>query len=84
MFTSVLTEYRFLLAQNIYLHSITDYGFYKDTTSNQSGTILGIGFGLGLLTKNGLLNLVYANGSTKDQAIKASNSIVHLKFVTNF
>jgi hypothetical protein len=28
--------------------------------------------------------LVYANGSTKDQAIKTSNSIVHIKFVTNF
>jgi len=84
LFTSVLTEYRYILAPNIYVHTIADYGFYRDTTANKNETLLGIGFGFGLLTKNGLLNLVYANGSTKEQAIKASNSIIHLKFVTNF
>lgn len=83
-FTSILAEYRYLLVPSIYFHTITDYGFYKDSTTNKNSTLLGIGFGLGLLTKNGLLNLVYANGSTKDQAIKTSNSIVHIKFVTNF
>ena len=83
-FTSFLTEYRYLVAPSIYVHTISDYGFFKDSTSNASGSLLGIGFGFGLLTKNGLLNLVYANGSTKDQAIQVSNSIVHLKFVTNF
>ncbi len=84
LFTSILTEYRYVLAPNIYLHTITDYGFYRDTTTNKNDSLLGIGFGFGLLTKNGLLNLIYANGSTKDQAIQASNSIIHLKFVTNF
>jgi len=83
-FTSILTEYRYLLTPSIYFHTITDYGFYKDSTIHKNSTLLGIGFGFGLLTKNGLLNLVYANGSTKDQAIKTSNSIVHIKFVTNF
>ena len=84
VFTSILTEYRYLLTPTIYFHTITDYGFYKDSTINKNSTLLGIGFGFGLLTKNGLLNLVYANGSTKDQAIKTANSIVHIKFVTNF
>ena len=83
-FSSFLTEYRYLVAPSIYVHTISDYGFFKDSTSNTSGSLLGIGFGFGILTKNGLLNLVYANGSTKNQAISASNSIVHLKFVTNF
>lgn len=83
-FTSLLTEYRYVLTPGIYAHTIVDYGYYQDKTSDNSGTLLGLGFGFGLLTKNGLFNIVYANGSTKDQAIKLSNSIVHISFKTNF
>ncbi|SNB11565.1 hypothetical protein JIP1600_20001 [Flavobacterium psychrophilum] len=46
--------------------------------------MVGLGFGLGLLTKNGLFNLIYANGSTKEQAIKLPNSIVHVSFKAKF
>jgi hypothetical protein len=84
LFSSLLTEYRYVLAPSIYVHSIMDYGYYKDTVNSKSGTLLGLGFGFGLLTKNGLFNIVYANGSTKDQAIKLSNSIVHISFKSNF
>ncbi len=82
--SSLLTEYRYVLAQNLYLHSIIDYGYFRDESSDNSGGLLGIGFGFGLLTKNGLLNLVYANGSTDDQSIKLSNSIVHISFKASF
>lgn len=82
--TSILTEYRYVLAPSIYVHTITDYAYYQDKTSGISDRLLGIGFGFGLLTKNGLLNLVYANGSTKDQTIKLSNSIIHISFKTTF
>lgn len=82
--TSILTEYRYVLAPSIYVHSIIDYGYYQDKTSGLNERLLGLGFGFGLLTKNGLLNLVYANGSTKDQTIKLSNSIVHISFKTTF
>ena len=61
-----------------------DYGYYKDTVNSKSGTLLGLGIGLGLLTKNGLFNIVYANGSSKAQAIKLTNSIVHISFKSNF
>ncbi|WP_051197709.1 BamA/TamA family outer membrane protein [Flavobacterium soli] len=84
LLTSILTEYRYVLAPNIYVHSIIDYGYYQDKTSDINDRLLGIGFGFGLLTKNGLLNLVYANGSTKGQTIKLSNSIVHISFKTTF
>lgn len=84
MLTSLLTEYRYLLSPSLYMHSIFDYGYYKDTTSNFSNTLLGLGFGFGMLTKNGLINLVYANGSTKDQTIKMSNSIIHISFKASF
>lgn len=84
VFSSILTEYRYVLSSNIYVHSIIDYAYYQDKTTNIKDNLLGLGFGFGLLTKNGLFNLVYANGSTKDQAIKLSNSIVHISLKATF
>ena len=84
VFSSLMMEYRYVLAPSIYVHTIMDYGYYKDTVNSKSGTLLGLGIGLGLLTKNGLFNIVYANGSAKDQVIKLSNSIVHISFKSNF
>ena len=83
-FTSILSEYRYILAPSIYVHSIIDYGFLQDKTSNSQENLLGLGFGFGLLTKNGLFNIVYANGSTGEQAIKLSSSIVHISFKAVF
>ncbi len=80
VFSSILTEYRYVIAPNLYVHSITDYGYFKDTLSKENNNLLGFGFGFGLLTKNGFLNLIYANGSTKNQSIKLSNSLIHLSF----
>jgi hypothetical protein len=83
-FSGIIAEYRYLVASNLYLHSITDFGYFQDKTANIKDQLLGLGFGFGLFTKNGLFNLVYANGSTSEQAIKLSNSIVHISFKTNF
>ena len=84
IFTSLITEYRYVIAPNLYVHNIVDYGYYKDTTTKKEANLLGIGLGFGLLTKNGLLNIVYANGKTENQEIKLANAIVHLSFKTNF
>lgn len=83
-FTSILTEYRYVLSPSIYVHSIIDYAYFQDKTSNLQDNLLGLGFGFGLLTKNGLFNIVYANGSTNDQAIKLSTSIVHISLKATF
>ena len=83
-FVSILTEYRYILSSNLYLHNVLDYGFYQDNTSDNKNKLLGIGFGLGIQSKNGLLNLIYANGTTDEQTIKLANSVVQIKFVTNF
>jgi len=83
-FSSILTEYRYILAPTLYIHSIIDYGRLQDKTSNSEESLLGIGFGIGLLSKNGFFNIVYANGSTNNQTIKLSNSIVHISFKANF
>ena len=84
LFTSILSEYRYLLSQGLYVNSIIDYGFFQDKTINKSDTLLGFGFGFGLLTKNGLFNFVYANGSSKNQAIQFSNSIVQVSLKAIF
>lgn len=84
LYTSILTEYRYVLTPGIYTHSIIDYGYYEDQTSQNKGTLLGLGFGFGLLTKNGLFNIIYANGSAGSETIKLSNSIIHVSFKVNF
>lgn len=77
-------DYRYLLADNLYFHSVSDYCFFENYKTPKNNSLLGLGFGFGLLTKNGLLNLVYANGSVKNQEIQLSNSIVQIKFQSNF
>ena len=86
--TSILTEYRYLLSSNLYVHSILDYCVYK----NKSGTeqrdetknLLGVGLGFGLQTKNGLLKLALANGNTKNQSLDINNTIIHISYNVKF
>lgn len=82
--SALKVEYRYVLAPTIYVHSITDYGYFQDKAIDVSQSLLGLGFGLGLYTNNGLFNIVYANGSTDGQEIKFSNSIIHLSFKARF
>ena len=86
--TSILTEYRYTLTPNLYIHSILDYSFYK----NKSGTekvdntrnLIGMGLGMGLQTKNGLLKLAVANGHTKNQQFEIYNTIIHISYTVKF
>jgi hypothetical protein len=84
LFSGIMAEYRYVLAQTLYVHSITDFGYFQDQASGFNNRLLGLGFGLGLYTNGGLFNLVYANGSTDGQEIKLSNSIVHISFKASF
>jgi hypothetical protein len=83
-FVSLITEYQYLISNGLYFHTITDYGFYEDKTINKNSKLLGLGLGFGLVTKNGLLNFIYASGSSNDEAVKFSNSIIHISLKTNF
>lgn len=82
--SGLMLEYRYVLAPSIYVHTITDYAYFQDKASDINKKLLGLGFGLGFITNNGLFNFVYANGSAGNQEIKFSNSIVHISFKTNF
>ncbi len=83
-FNALLTEYRYILAPNLYIHSIIDYANIQNKTANSNDNLLGIGIGLGLLSKNGMFNLVYANGQSNNQNLRLSNSIVHISFKAIF
>lgn len=86
--TSILTEYRYILSSNLYIHSILDYCLYKNKTgletSDKTQNLIGVGLGVGIQTKNGLLKLAVANGTAKNQQFKISKSIVHISYNVKF
>ncbi len=82
--TVLISEYRYKFSPNLYAHSIIDYGYFKDSTTNLTNKPLGFGLGFGLLTNNGLLNFIYANGIDNKQIVKLSNSIIHISFKSFF
>jgi hypothetical protein len=84
LLSTLLTEYRYIVSPNLYLHSITDYGYYQDKTTGDQGDLLSFGFGIGLQTKTGLLKLAFANGITKNQTAKFYNTIVHISYNIKF
>ena len=86
--TSILTEYRYTLSPSLYIHSIIDYGIYKDRTATeenkQKTSLIALGLGLGLQTSNGLLKLVFANGKNNNNNLTFSNTIVHICYNVKF
>jgi len=82
--SSIITEYRYLISESIYVHSITDYGYSEDKATNLKTQLYGFGFGFGLKTRSGLLNLMYANGTDGNSEFKLSNSIVHISLKSTF
>jgi hemolysin activation/secretion protein len=82
--TSVLSEYRYIISPDLYLHSILDYCYYQDKSTNKDANLLGIGFGIGVQTKNGLLKISLANGSAKAQKTKFNNTIITICYTIKF
>lgn len=78
------TEYRYKLSSNLYLHSIFDYAYYEDASSNTSKKLIGTGLGLGLFTKNGLFKLNYATGFQQGNTPSFQNALLHFSFVSRF
>ena len=81
---AIITEYRYIISPELYVHSILDYGYYKDNTSNYETTIIGLGLGMGLRTKNGILKVSFSNGRIKGQNNKFANTIVSINYNIEF
>ena len=82
--TAILTEYRHIVSQDLFIHSIIDYGYYEDKSTNNKGNLLGFGLGMGLKTKNGLLKLTFANAKTTSQEIKFYNTVAAINYNIEF
>lgn len=81
---SLLSEYQYFFNPSFYLHSITDYGFYNDKTTNFSSQLLSAGLGFGFASKNGILKFNYVSPLVGQDGFKFSNSIVHIQFKSVF
>lgn len=82
--TAIITEYRYIISQDLYIHSITDYGYYEDKSTNNKETLLGLGFGMGLKTKNGHLKLTFANAKTANQELNFYNTVAAISYNIHF
>jgi len=82
--TAIITEYRYIISPDLYLHSILDYSYYQDDSTNNKDNLLGFGFGFGIQTKNGLLKIAFANGSSNDQEIKFNNTNITIGYNVKF
>lgn len=77
-------EYRIILNNAIYIHSVSDYGYTKNQINNTTNNLFGFGFGFGLQTNNNILRFIFANSKTNDELVKFSNSKIHISLKTIF
>ena len=86
--SSVITEYRHLLSNNLQLNTILDYCYYEDPTTilnkNKTNELISIGLGIALNTQNGILKIAIANGSTRVQEIKLHNTFINISYNVKF
>lgn len=84
LYSTINTEYRYILSRNSYVHSIIDFTYLQDDLTQTDVKLYGFGFGLGIQSKSGLLKINYAVGKTDDSSIKLSESKVHISLSTSF
>ena len=86
--STLLTEYRYLLNQSLYIHSIFDYAIFKDdsdsTILKEFNTITGVGIGIGMYTKNGILKFYITNGANNYNNFNFFNSILNICYHVKF
>lgn len=77
-------EYHYLLSPALSINSITDLGYLENTLLNTKTQIYGFGFGLSALTRAGVLKMNFANGKSKNDEFRFSNTKVHLSLTAFF
>lgn len=83
--TTVLnTEYRYVIGNSAYIHSIIDAGYFENELLNSKTRLFSVGFGAGLRTKAGIFKINIANGKSEKNPFKFSNTKVHLQLETRF
>lgn len=83
-FSSLASEYQLKLGSNFYIHSIIDYGYFEDKSSNLKNILKSFGLGFGIQNKNSIFHLQFANGIFGNQNFDFQNTLTHLRFKTFF
>lgn len=83
-FSGLQTEYRYLLSPHLFIHSIIDYAHIQNVVLNYKDNLYGIGFGLGMQTKAGLLKVDFANGKSNSQSFEFDQTKVHISLTAQF
>lgn len=78
------TEYRYRVSKEMYLHSIADIGRIKNDVYQIKETLIGLGFGIGIYNKLGLMNVQIANGSTGREKFDFDKTRIHISLHTKF
>ena len=77
-------EFRYLLDRSSYLYSITDFGAYKESTTNKIKKLLGIGVGYQFKINNNFVNLGYVISTNSRTNTKLNNSRLVIKWTSFF
>lgn len=84
LFSTLNTEYRFVLNSNTFIHSIIDLGYFENAVTKIESNIYSFGIGLGVRSKAGLLRLNIANGTFENQSFEFNNTKIHLSLISRF
>lgn len=84
LFSVFNTEYRYLFNATTYIHSIIDLAYFENNVLNLSEELYSFGLGLGLNTEAGIFRFNIANGISKDQQFKFSNTKIHISLSSRF
>jgi hypothetical protein len=84
LFSVLNTEYRYLLGNTTYIHSIIDLAYFENQTLSLTEELYSFGVGLGLQTEAGVFKLNIANGVSTAQNFKFSNTKIHVSLSSRF
>jgi len=84
LFSVLNTEYRYLLNNNTYLHSIIDIAYFENQLLTTKDELYSFGIGMGLNTNAGIFKINIANGFSQNQTVGFSNTKIHLSFSSRF
>ena len=83
-YSTLNTEYRYLINEAFYLHSIIDIGYFENQSISIKEKLYSFGFGMSMKTKAGIFKFNVANGNTESQNFNFSNTKIHLSLTSQF
>jgi outer membrane protein assembly factor BamA len=84
LYSVLNTEYRYRFNPGLYVHSIIDLGYVENQPQDLKEKLYSFGFGMGLMSKAGLLKIILANGNSEGQNVQFSNTKIHLSLTSRF